>query len=125
MITELNEIEQKIQELFPTELYLWDNGKNHSRIKAVILNRYENKINDNAYRNKRSYTAFLNYSSLTELQKIGYINEKIYIDEKVMILVQDPGTGTKFSVLINLVFNDYVKYRDRDFFKKYAILFEL
>lgn len=118
MIAERNEIEEKIQALYPRFV-----REMPSQTKQQIVNSYFNKI-ENDYRGTPSYPNYIKYTDLTELDKLKYIDQKIYVDEQVLVLVEDPGKGTKFSVMMNLVFNDFVKYRDREFFEKYKLLFE-
>ncbi len=123
MVTQLNEIEEKIQDCYPR----FSSGlkeEDPALVKEHTRQMYLNK-NNTIYKNKRFYAGQIEYSSLTEIEKLNYINEKVYVKEQVMVLVMDTITGTKLSVILNLVFNDYVKYRDREFFEKYAVLFDL
>lgn len=119
MIAERNEIEEKIQALYPRFV-----KEMPSQIKQQIVNNYFNKI-ENDYKVTPSHPKYIKYTDLTELDKLKYIDQKIYVDEQVLVLVEDPVKATKFSVMMNLVFNDFVKYRDKEFYEKYALLFNL
>jgi len=94
--------------------------------KQEVINTYYNKTQILYNKNKKvPRNPLKDYNRLTELDKINYINENIFVDDMVLVLVEKPGNGQKFSLLTRLVFNDFVKYRDFNFYEKYHLLFDL
>ena len=118
------EIELKLNACLPQRLTM---APSVEQEKQQTINNYYNQVND-LYFNKNSkapFSALKDYNALTELDKMGCINQNVFVDDMVMVLVEKPGTGQKFSLLTRLVFNDFVKYRDYDFYEKYHLLFDL